>query len=251
MLKALLFDVDGTMADTERDGHRVAFNLAFREAGLDWLWNVATYGELLAVTGGKERIRHFIDRYAPRVPEVGDLAAWIAALHKAKTAHYLALLRQGEIPLRPGVERLIAEARRVGMRLAITTTTTPENVTGLLQATLGEDSPGWFELIAAGDIVPAKKPAPDIYHYALERMGLSAGETLALEDSANGVRSARDAQVPVLVTVNDYTADHDFDDAIAVLSHLGEANDPAQTLRGPAPSQGLVDLDYLSGLIGR
>lgn len=249
MLQAILFDVDGTLADTERDGHRVAFNLAFRDAGLDWHWDVATYGELLTVTGGKERIRYFIDNYAPRVPEIEDLTGWIAGLHKAKTAHYLELLRQGEIPLRPGVERLIAEARAAGMRLAITTTTTPENVTGLLRATLGEDSPGWFEVIAAGDIVPAKKPAPDIYHYTLEQMNLSATETIALEDSANGVRSARAADVPVVVTINDYTAGDDFEGAVAVLSDLGEPDAPARTLDGPAPADGLIDLGYLAGLL--
>ena len=251
MLQAILFDVDGTMADTERDGHRVAFNLAFRDAGLDWHWDVPTYGELLTVTGGKERIRFFIDTYAPSVPAVDDLTTWIADLHKAKTAHYLELLRRGEIPLRPGVERLIAEARRTGMRLAITTTTTPENVIGLLRATLGEDSPDWFELIAAGDIVPAKKPAPDIYRYALEQMNLSPAETIALEDSANGVRSARAADVPVVVTVNDYTADDDFDGAIAVLTHLGDAGAPTRTLAGPAPDNGVADIDYLAGLLER
>ena len=249
MLKAILFDVDGTMADTERDGHRVAFNLAFRDAGLDWHWDVPTYGELLAVTGGKERIRFFIEKYAPQVPEVPDLTDWIAGLHKAKTAHYLELLCQGEIPLRPGVERLIAQARRTGMRLAITTTTTPENVTGLLKATLGDDSPDWFELIAAGDIVPAKKPAPDIYHYTLERMNLSAEETIALEDSANGVRSALAADVPVVVTINDYTAGDDFGGALAVHTHLGEAGNPAETLAGPTPDNGVVDLEYLAGLL--
>ena len=251
MLQAILFDVDGTMADTERDGHRVAFNLAFREAGLDWHWDVPTYGDLLTVTGGKERIRYFIEKYAPQVPEVDDLTDWIAGLHKAKTAHYLALLRQGEIPLRPGVARLIAEARRAGVRLAITTTTTPENVTGLLQATLGDDSPEWFELIAAGDIVPAKKPAPDIYTYTLEKMNLTAAQTVALEDSGNGVRSARAADVPVVVTVNDYTADDDFDGAIAVHDHLGEPGKPAHTLSGPAPENGVIDLSYLAGLLDR
>lgn len=251
MLQAILFDVDGTMADTERDGHRVAFNLAFREAGLDWHWDVPTYGELLAVTGGKERIRHFIDTHAPALPAVDDLAGWIAGLHKAKTAHYLALLQRGEIPLRPGVRRLIDEARATGMRLAITTTTTPENVTGLLQATLGEDSPEWFELIAAGDIVPAKKPAPDIYTWTLEKMGLAPDETIALEDSANGVRSARGADVPVAVTINDYTAGDDFAGAIAVHTQLGEPGVPAETLAGPAPGNGVVDLTYLKSLIDR
>ena len=251
MLQAILFDVDGTMADTERDGHRVAFNLAFHEAGLDWHWDVPTYGELLAVTGGKERIRYFIDHYAPTVPAVADLTAWTAGLHKAKTAHYLELLRRGEIPLRPGVARLIAEARQAGMRLAITTTTTPENVTGLLKATLGEESPEWFELIAAGDIVPAKKPAPDIYHHTLEQMNLAPAETIALEAAANGVRSARAADVPVVVTVNDYTAGDDFDGALAVLTHLGDPGTPAETLTGAAPDDGVVDLGYLRGLIDR
>lgn len=251
MLQAILFDVDGTLADTERDGHRVAFNLAFRDAGLDWHWDVATYGALLSVAGGKERIRHFIETHAPARPAVDDLAAWIAGLHEAKTTHYLELLQRGEIPLRPGVRRLIDEARAAGMRLAITTTTTPENVTGLLRATLGKDSPGWFELIAAGDIVPAKKPAPDIYTWTLERMHLAPGETIALEDSANGVRSARAADVPVVVTINDYTADDDFDGAAAVLDQLGEPDAPADTLAGPAPDDGVVDLQYLAGLLNR
>ncbi|MFN2380982.1 MAG: HAD family hydrolase [Guyparkeria sp.] len=251
MLQAILFDVDGTMADTERDGHRVAFNLAFREAGLDWHWDVPTYGELLAVTGGKERIRHFIDTHAPALPAVDDLAGWIAGLHKAKTAHYLALLQRGEIPLRPGVKRLIDEARATGIRLAITTTTTPENVIGLLQATLGEDSPEWFELIAAGDIVPAKKPAPDIYTWTLEKMSLAPDETIALEDSANGVRSARSADVPAVVTINDYTDGDDFAGAIAVHTQLGEPGAPAKTLVGPTPANGVVNLAYLKSLIDR
>jgi len=249
MLQAILFDVDGTLADTERDGHRVAFNLAFRDAGLDWHWDVATYGELLTVTGGKERIRYFIETHDPTLPETDDLAGWIAGLHKAKTAHYLALLKEGEIPLRPGVERLIAEARARGVRLAITTTTTPENVDGLLRATLGEESLDWFEVIAAGDIVPAKKPAPDIYTWTLEQMNLAAGEVMALEDSGNGVRSAQAADVPVIVTRNDYTAEDDFSGAVAVLSDLGEPGSPAETVDGPAPGNGVVDVDYLAACL--
>ncbi len=245
MLQAILFDVDGTLADTERDGHRVAFNLAFDDAGLDWHWDVLTYGELLTVTGGKERIRYFIETHSPDLPEVEDLAEWIAGLHKAKTGHYLALLKKGDIPLRPGVERLIQEARDNDVRLAITTTTTPENVDGLLRATLGDASLDWFEVIAAGDIVPAKKPAGDIYHYTLDQMGLTASQVIALEDSGNGVRSAIDADVPVVVTLNDYTAHDDFSGAISVLSDLGTTTQPARTLRGPAPSNGMVDLDYL------
>ena len=171
-LVALLFDVDGTLADTERDGHRVAFNRAFAEAGLDWEWDVELYRELLSITGGKERIRHYLDKYRPDVTLEGDAAAYIAGLHQAKTRHYEALLAEGEIPLRPGVERLLNEARLAGYRLAITTTTTPANVTALLKNTVGSEAEQWFEVIAAGDIVPAKKPAPDIYFYAMEKMGL-------------------------------------------------------------------------------
>ncbi len=250
MLKALLFDVDGTLAETERDGHRIAFNQAFAEAGLNWSWSVEVYGALLAITGGKERIRHFIDEYQPDYPAQADEARWIAGLHKAKTAHYLHLLAQGAIPLRPGVRRLIDEARALGLRLAIVTTTTPENVTGLLEATLGKESIAWFEVLAAGDIVPKKKPAGDIYVYTLAQMQLPASTCLAIEDSANGVRSALDAGIPVLVTENAYTRNDDFSGALAVLSDLGEPGDSVQTLAGPAPSNGWVDCAYLHALGG-
>lgn len=246
MLKAILFDVDGTLADTERNGHRPAFNLAFKEAGINWHWDEDTYGELLAITGGKERIRHFIDRYHPSVPQVKDLDEWIAGLHQAKTKHYLALLKKGDIPLRPGVARLISEAREKNLRLAIVTTTTPENVTGLLTATLGAQSPDWFEVIAAGDIVPAKKPAPDIYDYTLEKMQLSADECIALEDSHNGVVSARHADLTVVVTANPYTRGDDFSGAAAVLSDLGEPDQPCRRISGCEPTRGYVDCAFLS-----
>lgn len=249
MLKAILFDVDGTMAETERDGHRIAFNQAFQDAGLNWAWDAELYGDLLSVTGGKERIRYFIDKYQPDYPAQEDETTWIAGLHKAKTAHYLELLRQGSIPLRPGVRRLLDEARTHGIRLAITTTTTPDNVYGLLKATLGEQSPHWFEVIAAGDIVPAKKPAPDIYDYTLAEMNLAPSECIALEDSANGVISAVRAGVPVIVTDNDYTRDDDFSGALAVLSDLGDPTRQATTRQGPAPDNGIVDCNYLSSLL--
>jgi len=148
-LHALLFDVDGTLADTERDGHRPAFNQAFADAGLDWHWDVALYGKLLAGTGGKERMKYYIDHYRPDYIKPGNFDELVADLHKAKTRHYIALAARGEIPMRPGVGRLLAEARAAGLRLAIATTTTPENVTALLEHSLDPDSPGWFEVIVS------------------------------------------------------------------------------------------------------
>ncbi len=245
MIQALIFDVDGTLSETERDGHRVAFNRAFADAGLKWIWDVPLYGELLAITGGKERIRHFIDTHQPAFPPQADEAAFIAGLHKAKTAHYLRLLAEGGIPLRPGVRRLLGEARTRGVRLAIATTTTPENVTGLLEATLGAESIDWFEVIAAGDIVPKKKPAGDIYTWALRELNLAPEQCLAFEDSANGVRSAREAGIPVLVTDNSYTHHDDFSGALAVLSDLGDPGQPATARSGIAPASGFVDCSYL------
>jgi beta-phosphoglucomutase-like phosphatase (HAD superfamily) len=248
-LEALVFDVDGTLADTERDGHRLAFNRAFAEADLDWVWSVDLYGELLTVTGGKERIRYFIDNYDPPFPPPGDLADFIAGLHRSKTAHYERLMAEGAIPLRPGVRRLFDVARQAGLRLAIATTTTPANVTALIGSTLPPGAIDWFEVIGAGDIVPAKKPAPDIYQWVLREMGLAADRVIAFEDSAHGVTSAVDAGIGrVLVTVNGYTEGQDFGHASAVLDNLGEPGAPARTLAGPPPPEGVVDLGWLAAL---
>lgn len=199
-LTALIFDVDGTLAETERDGHRVAFNAAFAEAGLAWHWDVELYDDLLAVTGGKERIRHFCARFDPAFLQRRDATALIAGIHAAKTRRYGALVRAGRIGLRPGVERLIREARASGIRLAIATTTAPDNVTQLLQTTLGDDAPGWFEVIGAGDVVPAKKPAPDVYLWVLERLGLDSAECVAIEDSEPGLEAAIGAGLATVVT---------------------------------------------------
>lgn len=229
-LQALIFDVDGTLADTERDGHRLAFNRAFEDAGLDWRWDVPLYGQLLAVTGGKERMCHYVDRYRPDYRKLPDFDALVARLHAAKTRHYTALLAGGGIPLRPGVRRLLEEARAQRMRLAIATTTTPDNVTALLASTLGQTGQGWFEVIGAGDIVPAKKPAPDIYRYVLERMRLKPEDCLAFEDSENGLHAARAANLKTVITINDYTKDHDFTGAEIVLDGFGEPTQPFHLL---------------------
>ncbi|MFN6960659.1 MAG: HAD family hydrolase [Rhodocyclaceae bacterium] len=244
-LQALIFDVDGTLADTERDGHRIAFNAAFTAAGLPWHWDAASYGELLAVTGGKERIRHFCEKRDAEFLQHADADERIKALHAAKTKYYLELVGKGGIPLRPGVARLMKEARAAGLRLAIATTTTPENVTSLLEASLAPDAVSWFEVIGAGDVVPKKKPAPDIYLWVLEKMGLPASACLAFEDSANGLQAALAAGLPTLVTESEYTLAHDFTGALAVLSDLGEPDKPCQVRRGDMHGKSHVDVDLL------
>lgn len=248
--QALLFDVDGTLADTERDGHRVAFNRAFAEAGLDWVWDVPLYGELLAVTGGKERIRHYVESYRADYRPPADFGDLIVRLHAAKTRHFTTLVAEAGIPLRPGVRRLLEEARRAGVRLAIATTTTSDNVDALLRHALAPDAAQWFDVIGAGDLVAAKKPAPDVYVYVLERLGLSPTQCVAFEDSENGLRAALAAGVTTIVTVNDYTRTHDFRGAALVLDHLGEPDRPCRALAGTSLNGAVkIDLATLGRLL--
>jgi len=246
-LQALLFDVDGTLADTE-EVHRQAFNAAFSAADLDWVWSHELYHELLAVTGGKERIRFYLERDRPDVRLPADADGYIAQLHANKTEIYVSMLTKGEVPLRPGVERLIREAHASGLRLAIVTTTSPENVSALFEHSFGVHEDEWFEVVAAGGVVPQKKPAPDIYDFALEKMGLSAHECLALEDSGNGLLSARAAGINVVITVNQYTDHHDFADAALVLDHLGEPAKPCKMIQGRLQPGPVIDVDYLRRL---
>lgn len=248
-LKALIFDVDGTLAETERDGHRIAFNRAFEDAGIGWHWSAQHYGELLAVTGGKERIAYHWHAVDPQTASTPAAAQRVRALHAAKTAHYLELVRSGAVVLRPGVRRLLIEARARGLRLAIATTTTEANVRELLVATLGPQAPDWFDVIGAGDAVPNKKPAPDIYDWVLQRLRLSAHECLAIEDSAPGVAAARAAGLPVLLARSTYATGDCIPGPLADLDGLGSHSHPAQGLapsaRGPEPWHGLVSVNAL------
>lgn len=250
-LEALIFDVDGTLADTERDGHRVAFNLAFKEAGLDWEWSVELYGKLLAVTGGKERIRHYLANYNTAFQGPAELDQFIAGLHAAKTEHYTRMLAEGMIPVRNGVKRLLQEAREQGLRLAIATTTTPANVSALLQHSLDPHAESWFEVIAAGDIVPAKKPAPDIYIWAMQQMKLKPQACMAFEDSHNGVQSASRASIDtILVTTNGYTLEDDFTGATLIIDQLGEPDQPFQRLNGSVSDFSYTNIEMLRALHG-
>lgn len=224
-IEALVFDVDGTLADTE-DVHRMSFNLAFEEFGLGWHWEQAEYRRLLAVTGGKERLRAYIAALPGDAAAHRRLAEQVGAIHAAKTRHYTAIARRGGIGLRPGVARLLREAQEAGLRLAIASTTSAVNIDALLQSTLGADALASFDVIACGDQVRAKKPASDIYLLALETLGVAPERAIAVEDSANGLRSALGAGLWTLVTPTFWTEGGDFAGAGLVLPGLGDPDDP-------------------------
>ncbi len=220
-IKAIIFDVDGTLADTE-DGHRISFNQAFAECGLDWNWDVELYDKLLKVTGGKERIKYFVESFLTSFERPVDYDEFVKRLHQIKTGHYNAMLREGHIALRPGIRQLIEEAHANGILLAIATTTSPENVATLLEVGLGPNWQNYFAANGCGDIVPHKKPAPDIYFWVLEKLGLPATDCIALEDSENGLRAALAAGVKTWITLNHYTRNHDFSGAAGVFDDLSD-----------------------------
>ena len=220
MIRAIVFDVDGTMAETE-ELHRRAFNEAFVERGLGWSWDRPTYARLLATTGGRERITVHASLLGITVDA--------ASIHRRKTEIYNQLLREGGIQLRPGVAAMIAHARALGLRLAIGTTTSRPNVVSLLEVTLEEGSANWFSSIRTGEDVSAKKPDPEVYQLVLADLGLKGAECLCIEDSRNGLLAALAAGMPTLVTPSLYSAGEDFTGATQIVEHLP---DP---LLAPAP----------------
>ena len=227
-MKALIFDCDGVLVDTERDGHRVAFNRAFAEFGIDAEWDVDTYGELLRVAGGKERMRAYFDKVG-WPPGRDDRDQLIADLHKRKTAIFTELIASGRLPLRSGVARLVDEASAAGIRLGVCTTSAPASVSGVLDL-LGPERKARFEIVLAGDVVSKKKPDPEIYVLARERLGLPAAECVVIEDSRNGLLAAGGAGMPCLITTSAYTRDEDFTGAAKVVPELGDPPNPHVTL---------------------
>lgn len=229
MLKAVLFDCDGVLVDTERDGHRVAFNRAFAEKGLDAEWDVDLYGELLKVAGGKERMRHYFNEHG--WPEgVEDRDAFILEMHKLKTGLFMEIVDAGELPLRPGVARLVDEILADGLKIAVCSTSNEKAVTLVAERMLGMERRTRFAAILAGDVVKNKKPDPEIYNLARERLGVDAPECVVIEDSRNGLLAARGAGMACLVTKSSYTEREDFREAGAVVPELGDPPNVRVTL---------------------
>ena len=240
-IKALIFDCDGVLVDTERDGHRVGFNKAFAEFGIDANWDVDLYARLLLVAGGKERMTAYFEEYGwpeDKVAEHGGgedgREALIKALHKRKTAIVSELVASGELPLRPGVARIVDEALSADVTLGVCTTSNPAFIDKVLDL-FGEEVKEQFAFVHAGDIVSRKKPDPEIYELAKQSLkvgngGPAAYECVVIEDSRNGLLAATGAGLPTLITTSTYTIDEDFREAARVVDELGDKPDVNVTL---------------------
>ena len=222
MFKALIFDCDGVLVDTERDAHRVGFNLAFKQFGIDAEWSVELYARLLLTAGGKERMTVYFDEFGwpeDQVAKFGGKQELIAALHKEKTKLTSEIV--ADLPVRPGILRIIDEAMAAGVRLGVCTTSNPKFIDAVLDL-FGADRKAAFEFVHAGDVVSRKKPDPEIYLMALETLGLPASDCMVIEDSRNGLLAATGAGIPTLITTSTYTAEEDFAEAVKVVPELGD-----------------------------
>jgi HAD superfamily hydrolase (TIGR01509 family) len=251
---ALVFDCDGVLADTERDGHRPAFNQTFLEFGLPIEWSEAVYGAKLQIAGGKERMAsELTPEFAranglPEDPEgqAAELAKW----HKRKTAIYTEMVAAGRLPTRPGIRRIITAAQDAGWKLAVASTSAEPSVRAILEQAVGPDRAARFDVVLAGDVVPKKKPAPDIYILALQQVGVQADQTLVIEDSRNGLLAAHAAGLRCVMTVNGYTEEEDNTEAILVVTSLGDPDGERTRVianRGsaqPADHITLADLEH-------
>ena len=239
MLKAIIFDCDGVLVDTERDGHRVGFNRAFEQFGIAAEWDVALYGKLLQVAGGKERMRAYFDEYGwpeDKVAEFGGRDELILALHKAKTGITAGLVGEGALPLRPGISRIVDEAIAAGVTLGVCTTSNPKFIDAVLDL-FGPERKAKFAFVHAGDCVARKKPDPEIYELAKISLKLPVEQCVVIEDSRNGLLAAKGAGLPCLITTSTYTVDEDFTEADRVVPELGDA--PNVNIR-------LADMDELA-----
>lgn len=247
-LRGLIFDFDGTIADTE-ETHRQAFNDAFMRFGLDWEWSKPLYRELLKISGGKERIVAYIGTLPVSVAENARLCALAPALHRTKTELYTELIADGRCLPRPGVVRLLDEAREAGLKLAIASTTTAANVEALLTRQLGRSGLRHFHTIVSGDLVSRKKPAPDIYRLALSMLGLSADECVAFEDSLNGLRAAKAVGLFTVVTPSQWNEGENFGEADIVLPHLGDREHPLPPDQAAALGAPWLGLEQLASWV--
>ena len=222
--QGLIFDVDGVVAETEADGHRVAFNRAFQEEEIDAYWDLETYGTLLSIAGGKERMKTVIFS-AEFDRDVGDKEEYVKKLHKRKTEIFQELVATGRLPTRKGVKRLIEEAEEEGIALGIATTSNINAATTLLQNALGEEVFGCFDVVLAGDVVEKKKPDPEIYNLAAERLGIDNADCVVVEDMVIGLKAAKAAGMKCIVTKSYYSRNDDFSGADLVVDSLGEPGD--------------------------
>jgi HAD superfamily hydrolase (TIGR01509 family) len=242
----LIFDCDGVLSDTERNGHLPAFNQTFEEFGLPVRWSEAEYGEKLRIGGGKERMASLLTpdfvRAAGLPADIEAQKREVARWHERKTRIYRERVMQGQLPARPGVRRLIEEALGLGWQLAVASTSAPESVAAVLEVAAGAENARRFSAVLAGDIVAHKKPAPDIYQLALARLAADPTQTLVIEDSQNGLQAAVAAGLTCIITVNAYTQDENFEAAVLVVNHLGDSRNPMQVLanRGRARPRGQV-----------
>ncbi|MEX0607450.1 MAG: HAD-IA family hydrolase [Halofilum sp. (in: g-proteobacteria)] len=247
-LRAVILDVDGTLAETERHGHRVAYNQAFGELGADLEWTESFYGDLLNIEGGQERLDHYLRTYRPDFTPDEGVDEFVGNIHQRKNAHYHAMLGAGQLPLRPGVRRLIDECRNAGLRLAIASSSLRANVHALLTQMLDPNAESWFEAIVTGDDIAQKKPAPEAYERVLERLDLTPEECIAIEDSHYGCRAAVAAGVPTIVTTSSYTNQHAFDGALLVADCLGDPDTPWHVARGDVTGAAYLDINGLQRL---
>jgi len=254
MDRALIFDCDGVLGDTELYGHLSAFNQMWQKLGVPWQWSERQYGEKLKIGGGKERMASlFADadfRALVTVPEdAEERKALIARWHKEKTAIYEGIISSGQIPARPGIKRLSEEALGAGWKLGVASTSAPAAVSAMLRRAVGEKLEREF-LVLSGDIVAAKKPAPDIYNLALERLQLPAANCIAIEDSRNGMLAAYAAHIPVLVTLSSYTKEENFREAAVVVDSLGDPGGPATTVVESHLANHIADYVKIEDLAG-